>query len=144
MSGYVANGVPVVATPLTGAETLLMDTNNAAGLAPEVIAVQTQQLRARDYQQSSPLTGATILAALGTALIQVTPAGTIAALTVTLPVAPVDGHVLKIFTTQTITTLTINPSAGQTINGTAVTTLSANTGVEYLYNASGAAWYRVG
>ena len=146
MSGYVTNGVPVYAAPLTGVETALMDTELGQGLAPQTIAVQTNQLRARQYQQSSPLTGATVTTLQSVSLVQVTPAGTLAALTWVLPAAPVvDGQVVKLFSTQILTSLTINPSAGQTINGAAVTTLAtANSGVEYVYQASNSTWYRAG
>lgn len=146
MSGYVTNGVPNFTGVLTGNETVLMDTELGAGLAPQCIAVQTNQLRARQYQQSSPLTGATVQTPQSVHLVQVTPAGTIAALTWVLPAAPVvDGQVVKLFSTQIITSLTINPSAGQTINGAAVTSLAtANTGVEYVYSAANSTWYRVG
>lgn len=146
MSGYVTNGVPVYTGVLTGNETVLMDTELTAGLAPQCIAVQTNQLRARQYQQSSPLTGATVQTLQSVSIVQVTPAGTIAALTWVLPAAPVvDGQVVKLFSTQIITALTINASAGQTINGAAVTSLAAaNTGVEYIYSAATSTWYRIG
>ena len=146
MSGYVTNGVPNFTGVLTGIETVLMDTELTAGLAPQCIAVQTNQLRARQYQQSSPLTGATVQTLQSVSIVQVTPAGAIAALTLVLPAAPVvDGQIVKLFSTQIITTLTINPSAGQTINGAAVTTLAtANSSVEYIYQASNSTWYRIG
>lgn len=145
MSGYVTNGVPIYTGVLTGNETVLMDTEFGAGLAPQCIAVQSAQLRAKQYQQSSPLTGATVQTLQNVSIVQVTPAGTIAALTWVLPTAPVvDGQVVKLFSTQIITALTINPSAGQTINGAAVTSLAvANTGVEYVYSAASSTWYRI-
>lgn len=80
-----------------------------------------------NVQAVSPLTGATVAMANNAvdSTLNITPAGTIAALTVTLPSDATSriGQVERISTSQTITTLTI--SGASTIRGN-VTTLSAN------------------
>lgn len=75
----------------------------------------------------APLTGATLAIAYTScdALLAITPAGTIAELTVPLPAAAMRaGQIIRISTTQTITALTLSAVEGSIIN--AATTLSAN------------------
>lgn len=137
-------GVPSVpaAQALTGAELSPADTGLSGGQAPQTELISTQQYRAAAYVQATPTTGTTVAALGPTQLVQLTPAGTLATLTVTMPPTPVDGQRFRIFTTQTLTALTITAGSGQTINGTAVTTLSANTAVSYIYNGTNSTWYR--
>lgn len=95
-------------------------------------------------QQSTPLTGATVVMtdddANGT--LEVTPAGTIAALTVTLPTNARSrvGQIRRIVTSQIITALTVN---GATTIGGNVTTLAANAFVSFEKTAANT-WRRIG
>jgi hypothetical protein len=66
-----------------------------------------------------------------------TPAGTLATLTVNLPTSPIDGQVAGILTTQTITALTIGAQGGGSVT-TSVTSLPANTAVHFM--AFGGVW----
>ena len=70
----------------------------------------------------------------------------IATLTIKTPLYPVDGERFRIFSTQTITTLTMTASQSQTLNG-AVTSMTANTGYEWIYSAgstsSNGTWDRI-
>ena len=52
MSGYFTNGVPQATGPLTGLETIPVDTNLASGLAPESEAITTAQLAAYATQKA--------------------------------------------------------------------------------------------
>ena len=70
-----------------------------------------------------------------------TPAGTLAAGTLTMPAAPIAGQTLNILTSQPITSFTLSPNSGQTIGGALLTTLNGNTGVSFIFN--GAEWYLV-
>lgn len=70
------------------------------------------------------------------------PAGTIASYTVTMPASPLDGHVVNISTTETITTFTLSPNAGQSIEN-APTTLTAGSSVRYIYHLATTTWYRL-
>jgi len=64
--------------------------------------------------------------------------------TITLPSPAFDGEIISVGTDTTLTTLvTVNAGTGQTMNGTFTSqTISANTSVEFQFNASGAKWYR--
>jgi hypothetical protein len=91
---------------------------------------------------NTPTTGFSITIG-DTSELHLTPAGTLAAGTLTMPSAPVDGQTVTISTTQTITALTHNPNSGQTLLG-ALTTLAANGFATYRYRASTTTWRRVG
>ncbi|HEX4919317.1 MAG TPA: hypothetical protein VFV92_01080 [Candidatus Bathyarchaeia archaeon] len=65
--------------------------------------------------------------------------------TITTPAAPNDGQILTISTDTTLTTMvTLTANTGQTLNAAYTNqTLSANTSVEWQYNAASAKWYRI-
>lgn len=116
-NSFLGGDLRALGVPLLDSTNLLVDPNGAAGnLVYPAGAVQL----------STPLTGATVLltddASNGT--LYVTPAGTIAALTVTLPSEANSkvGEERTIVTSQTITALTVNGAT--TIHGN-VTTLAA-------------------
>ena len=69
------------------------------------------------------------------------PAGTLATGTLTLFTKPADFQSLTVFSTQTITALTLTPGAGQFISATCPTTLSARGFISLFYNPSDATWY---
>lgn len=71
-----------------------------------------------------------------------TPSGTIAGFTSTMPASPADKQDLWISSTQTIMAFTLSPNAGQTVNG-APSNLAANTAVHYRYNSATATWFRL-
>jgi hypothetical protein len=72
----------------------------------------------------------------------VNPAGTIAALTITMPDA-FDGTDIRISFTQAVTAITHTPKAGDTIIG-ALTTATAGSFAQFLYVSNTTTWYRVG
>lgn len=86
---------------------------------------------------AAPLTGTTINAA-DTAKLMLNPAGTIAALTVLMP-KPTNGQTFVIYTTQTVTALTLTPSTGTTITPS-ITTVTAAAPVKLIFNAGSNAW----
>jgi hypothetical protein len=69
-------------------------------------------------------------------------AGTIGSGTVVMPPSPLDGQTAHITAAMTVTNLTVNPNAGQTLLG-APTTISVSAPVAFVYRATGATWYRV-
>lgn len=69
------------------------------------------------------------------------PAGALLAGTIILPATPIDGQIVEFSTTQTITTLTVNANAGQSISN-APTTLSIGAGFSFRYRQSNTTWYR--
>lgn len=109
--------------------------------AQSVYASPAQITATKGYYKSSPLTNFTFTFAANQAIAAFTPAGTLSTATVTLAAIPSDGTEECIFSTQTLTSLTINANAGQSI-ANAVTTLTANGKVCYLYGQSTATWNR--
>lgn len=89
-----------------------------------------------------PVTSFSITIGAGVGSLLLNPAGTLAAGTITMPAAPVDGQIVRLSTTQTITALTLSPNAGQTISG-AVATLTAAAPASYQYNAASSIWFHV-
>lgn len=71
-------------------------------------------------------------------LLMLGAAGTIGSYTVTMPANPVGNQILRIATSQAITSLTISPNTGQTVSA-APSTLPANSGCAYVYN--GGTWH---
>jgi hypothetical protein len=80
----------------------------------------------------SPLTGATVAMAKNSTSLYLTPAGTLAALTVKLPPNPAPGVVVALGSSQTITALTVQTAAGAAVAG-APTTLAINAHVYFQY-----------
>jgi hypothetical protein len=72
------------------------------------------------------------------------PTTTIAQGNVTLPNVTVDGTILSIHSTQTITLFGANSlQSGTTIKPNTGITLSAGTGIEYFYHAVENTWYKI-
>lgn len=92
-------------------------------------------------QVATPTSGQTVtITGRRNRAVLINPAGTLAALTITLPANPSNGQIIRILSTQIITTLTLN---GGTIQGPQ-TTLAANEGGVYEYHSSLSKWFRVG
>ena len=91
----------------------------------------------------TPLTGATVVIPPCVTFYAITPAGTIAALTVTLPTGATQGQEVEIMTSQAISSMTVNAPTNYTIQGAAISAASeaANFAIKYILN--GAVWYRV-
>ncbi len=72
------------------------------------------------------------------------PAGTLATLTVVLPISTglVDGQEVLITSTQIVTTLTVNGN-GSTVNGALTTLAAANAFFKLRYNLITTSWFRV-
>jgi hypothetical protein len=90
----------------------------------------------------TPATGFSQTITNTTTFLVIEPTGTLATGTVIMPASPVDGQVVTLTTTQTITTLTHNPNTGQTLKG-ALTTITANSNAAWIYKTSTTTWYRV-
>ena len=121
-------------------------TNNAdsrkftvAALAEYIVSLLTPSGHIAQY--SSPATGATVTVSnltQNTRLI-LSPAGTIATLTIVLDSAPADLETISVSSTQTITALTIS---GGTTSG-APTTMGATTPFRLQYDAVATVWHRI-
>lgn len=92
-------------------------------------------------QYATPTTGNTVSMNTGGYLtLMLNPAGTLVALTVTLPSSPSDGDKVTLASTQAVTTLTMN---GGTIIGP-LTTMAIGTFASYMYSATASSWFRIG
>jgi hypothetical protein len=98
-------------------------------------------------QYSAPLTGATVTITDNKENVRliITPAGTIANLTLTMPVVTntLDGQELLVSCTQIVSTLTITAPTGGAVVG-APSALTANGFFRLRYDAVLSTWYRVG
>lgn len=79
----------------------------------------------------------------GTGTLLLTPAAGLASGTVTLPAQALDGFQQHIVSSQSVGTLTVSPSSGQTIVGGASVALAAGSEIVYRFVAAGLTWYRV-
>ncbi len=127
----------------TGLETIPADTNRAGGASPQTAKIPIALLGGA-VQNTAPLTGASIVVSPGIGKFLLNPAGTIAALTVTLPASTllVDGQILLLATSQTVTTLTLTAGSGTTVNGTN-TTLTAAAPLMFVYSAASTTWLKI-
>jgi hypothetical protein len=96
-------------------------------------------------QYAAPLTGTTVLAndTQNSGWLILTPVGTLAALTIKLPLLAntIDKQEILVNTTQTLTSLTIDGNGSSVVGGP--TTLSANGYFRLRYDAVMHTWYRV-
>jgi len=90
----------------------------------------------------TPTTGNTIATAIGITQLVLNPAGTLAALTVTLPQNPADNQPFVLMTSQTITSLTVNTADGTTINAPPTTLSNAASPPRWRFQASLNTWFR--
>jgi hypothetical protein len=97
-------------------------------------------LQSYDFQVLT--TGFSYTFASGTTTLIAEPAGTLATGTITMPGSPADGMVITITTTQQITALTIAGNTGQSIGGTQVSLMAANSAMSFVYRQSNTTWYR--
>ena len=97
-------------------------------------------LQSYDYQVLT--TGFSYTFASGTTTLIAQPAGTLATGTITMPGSPADGMVITFMTTQEITALTIAGGAGQSIGGTQVSLMAANSSMSFVYRQANTTWYR--
>lgn len=103
----------------------------------------TQQEIDLSYTYNTPTTGQTVTIASGTQTAIINPAGTLAALTITLPAcnSGYDGSLVRYTSEQVITALTVNASSGS-VSG-APTNLAIGAGNGYICRGSNTTWYRL-
>jgi len=97
-------------------------------------------LQSYDFQVLT--TGFSYTFATGITTLIAQPAGTLATGTITMPGTPADGMVITITTTQEITALTIAGNSGQSIGGTQVSLMAANSALSFVYRQANTTWYR--
>lgn len=109
---------------------------NAAGSVSH-----SQQEIDKSYTYNTPATGTTITMTTGTETAVLNPAGTLAALTLTLPActSAYDASIARYSSTQTITALTLSATSGSVSN--APTTLAAGAGHGMICRGANTTWY---
>lgn len=117
----------------------LTPTSGVLTVVGGIVATQARRLR---YDVQVPVTGFSITAADDVDVLVLDPAGLLLTGTLTLPAGPADGQALRLRSTQAVTALTLAPNAGQSVVG-GLTTLAAQGGAQYLYEAAGARWFRI-
>jgi len=93
-------------------------------------------------QFAAPATGETVVVETGDSWLLLTPSGTLATLTVTLPTDRTDGQIVRVTSSQILTALTVG-GAGTTVNG-APTAMTANGFFTMAYSATLNVWQRIG
>lgn len=93
------------------------------------------------YSQQAPTTGFTITIGNNAGSLILDPAGTLSTGTINMPATPIDGQIVRVCSTQTVTTLTVGGN-GHTIKN-APTTIAAGTGFAYQYDNSNTTWYKI-
>ncbi len=91
----------------------------------------------------SPLTGTTVTLAPTAGFTPITPAGTLAALTIVLPTGAPQGKAVQFSISQAITALTISAPSGYTISGAGISAASSAANTAYSYVLEGTVFYRV-
>jgi hypothetical protein len=95
------------------------------------------------YQYSAPSTNFWTVMTTGKSRLIFDPSTTISTGVVTLPNCTVDGTIISIHSTATVTTFSANTQQSGTTIAPAVTTLPAGTGIDYFYHAIENKWYKI-
>jgi|SRR5665213_822805 len=148
VNGVCTNTVPA-GPAITGNEVIPADTHAAGGQQPQSGIIPLAAIGAGPYDYEVPLTGATITETAQQNDLIIDPAGTIAALTIVLPVSTtlVDGQRWGMCTTQIVSTLTLTAGSGTTIKDAPTAMLvpvatGAASCFKFRYIVSKTAWYR--
>lgn len=98
------------------------------------------------YQTSSPSTGATVTCTLSGPGLLLTPAGTLATLTIKFPPTPFSGQQYFVASSQTITAATFQDSSGSSSNviGAPSTFGGTNPGCRFFFDTTSSTWYSIG
>lgn len=124
---------------VTGKELVQIIPSNTAA----IVYTSVSSLRdGRMWLYNVPLTGFTVTMTVDQSVVSLNPAGTLATGTIVFPPTNVDGKTVSIFTSQTVTALTLSTSNSATFAPAAVTTLAANGSIEYVYDLANNQWHR--
>lgn len=147
---YCAQTVPAGPPAVTGSELVPADTGLAGGAPPQTVVLQMANLNALPITVTNGTTVSSqvfVTAVNTTGGYIINSGGTISAVKVNLPPAPVDGQQFAFSADQIITTLLFtSPTAGVTISNAATALTPSNTaafGYRLLYNAAANNWYRM-
>ncbi len=136
--------VPTVPTvPNVGTTDLFQDVVRGFPQVNNYYATAAQINNVQGYAIAVPTTGFSLTFAPGQTYYLIQPAGTLATGTFTFAAAPGDGAKECVRSSQSQTAVTIAGNTGQTVSGTAVTTMSPNTTYCWIFQASSSTWYPI-
>lgn len=128
---------------LTGPLRATSIVNNSSGIITPNIGMTVTTA----FAVQAPVTGFSI--SLGSAggfldvsRLTLRSAGALANGTITMNPAAFNGQLLSLFSTQTVTALTIAPGAGQVIDASVPSTIAAGTGFTLAYDSTTSTWFR--
>lgn len=115
----------------------------SVGVLTEYLKTQIGDGESKTNQYAAPLTGTTLQVKDGSTWLILTPAGTLAALTLQMPILSnvIDGQELLVTTTQTITTLTMTGNGAAIVGAPA--TLAANGSARFRFEPVLKTWYKI-
>lgn len=119
---------------------LILDTDDDSLYVQDGISPRGHRIQSVNKAISAPTTGGTVVMNAAETLRILTPAGTLATLTVTLPSSPANDQISGVSTTQIITALTVNAPGGATV-AAPPTTLPLGGSFNMIYNESNTTWY---
>jgi hypothetical protein len=94
------------------------------------------------YVYNVPPSGFTITMTAEQSVLSLNPAATLATGLVTLPPALYDGKIVTIFSTQTVTVLSMSAANSATFVPAAPGTIAANTALSFIYDKANNQWHR--
>ena len=95
------------------------------------------------YESIVPVTGFSHTIANGQGVCFLAPAAGLATGTITFPASAFDGFVQRIVSSQSVTSLTLVPNSGQTLDGLTPRALAANTEISYRWLKGPALWIQL-
>lgn len=138
-----AQTVPAGPPSLTGAEKIPADTQLGGGGSPQTVVITTCQFGAGAYTLvSKPSSGINATIPNQVCFYAIGENATVANLILTMPSAPLDGQILRILTSNTITALGVAPAAGQTVQNPPTSATAPEVG-EWIFSAPSSTWLRV-
>lgn len=143
---------PAGPTALTGSELIPADTGLTQGTTSVYIPTPLAASGAYEYLsgQTTPFSSTynasyTIQNNVNTVLID--PTTTVASLTLVMPASPLNGQIVRVNSSQTLTALAILANTNQTVTGTKPTALTPSAtaagGYGWVWNSTNNTWYRI-
>lgn len=142
-TGQCVATAPAGPTSLTGNELYIVQTNVAGTQQPQSVYVPQVLAAAGAYSVVVPVTTNNVVVPTNISTLIISPAGTIAALTLTMPVGEADGSIVTVLFTATVTTLTVAANGSATFSSTPPTTALNGASLTYMYNATLNEWFKL-
>lgn len=133
-SGGIYSGVNITGSTIDS--TTIGATTPSTGV---FTTIQAQQALALGYQKITATSGGSYTFG-NNVVVVLDGSGALASYVITMPSAPLDGQIALISTNQPISSLSVLPNGGQTLNNPA-TSLSGGQGAGYIFTSN--AWFRI-